>query len=126
MTTYTYSYLQLPVNADEGFPQAFHLTLGNASYTISLQVTVADEELLRDGQPLRLPLPGAFMVMTAVREGPGPAAVIFRRKLVLAHEYAAAELAFVVKEIVVDPRNLNAAGAFGSLVTAGVAARWAL
>ena len=123
---YTYSYLQLPVNADEGFPQAFRMTLGRGSYVIALYINVAEEALAGVGRPLQLPQPGAFMVMVATREGPGQAQVIFQRKLVLGHEYGAAELAFVAKEITVDPRNLNAAGAFGSRVTVGVTARWAL
>jgi hypothetical protein len=126
MTAHAYSYLQLPVNADEGFPQAFRMTLGRGSYTVALYVTVVDEELLHGGGPLRLPMPGAFMVMVVTREGPGQAQVVFQRKLVLEHEYEAAELAFVFQELTVDPRNLNAAGAFGTRVTAGVAARWAL
>jgi hypothetical protein len=119
-------YLRLPVNADDGFPQAFRMAVGRGSYVVELGVTVVDEALLLTGLPLRLPLPGAFMVMAVTREGPGPAAVVFRGKLVLDHEYGAAELAFVVKELTVAPRNLNAAGAFGSRVTAGVATRWAL
>jgi len=126
MTTLSHPYLRLPVNADDGFPQAFRTTLGRGSYVIALYMTVVDEALLGTGQPLRLPLPGAFMVMVATREGPGQAKVVFQRKLVLEHEYGAAELAFVFQELTVDPRNLNAAGAFGSRVTAGVAARWAL
>jgi hypothetical protein len=126
MTAYAHAYLQLPVNPDDGFPQAFRMTLGRGSYTVALYVTVADEALARAGVPLRLPMPGAFMVMVVTREGPGQAQVVFQRKLVLEHEYEAAELAFVFKELIVDPRNLNAAGAFGSRVTSGVAARWAL
>jgi hypothetical protein len=119
-------YLRFPVNADEGFPQAFRLTVGRGTYAVALSLNVVDEGLLEAGEPLRLPLAGAFMVMTVTREGPGQAQVIFQRKLVLEHEYGAAELAFVFKELTVHPRNLNAAGAFGSTVTAGVAARWAL
>jgi hypothetical protein len=126
VTAYTYPYLQLPVNADEGFPQTFRLTVGRGSYAVALALNVVDDALLAAGEPLRLPLPSAFMVMIVTREGPGPAQVVFRRKLVLEHEYGAAELAFVFKEITVHPRNLNATGAFGSRVTAGVAARWAL
>jgi hypothetical protein len=125
-TAYTYSYLQLPVNADDGFPQAFRMTLGRGSYVIALYVNVVDEALVSAGLPLLLPQTGAFMVMVAAREGPGQAQVILQRKLVPGHEYAAAELAFVFQELTVDPRNLNAAGAFSSRVTAGVATRWAL
>jgi len=52
--------------------------------------------------------------------------VVFRRKVVRRLEYGAAELALVFTDISIDPRNLNASGAFGSRVTAGVATRWAL
>lgn len=120
------AYLRLPAVADDGFPQAFRMTVGRGSYVVGLSVAVLDDELPAVGLPLRLPRPGAFMVMVVTREGPGPAEVIFRRKLVLDLEYGAAELAFVARELVVDPRNLNAAGAFGSRVSVGVAARWAL
>jgi hypothetical protein len=118
-------YLQLPVDADEGFPQAFRLALAGTTYTVALAVTVVDEGLLAAGQPLRLPQPGAYVVMTVTREGPGPAEVVFRSKLVPGLEYEAAELGLVVRETVVHPRNLNAAGAHGSRVVVGVAARWA-
>jgi hypothetical protein len=126
MTGYAYPYMQLPVDADEGFPQAFRMTLGRGSYIIALYTNVAEEALAGVGRPLQLPQPGAFMVMVATREGPGQAQVIFQRKLVLGHEYGAAELAFVFQELTVDPRNLNAAGTFGSRVTGGVATRWDL
>lgn len=120
------AYLRLPVAADDGFPQAFRMTMGRGSYVVGLSVTVLDDALPAAGLPLRLPRPDAYMVLVVTREGPGPAEVIFRRKLVLDHEYGAAELAFIARELVVDPRNLNAAGAFGSRITVGVAARWAL
>ncbi|MFE5720438.1 hypothetical protein [Streptomyces erythrochromogenes] len=119
-------YLKLPVNADDGFPQAFRLALGTATYTVELTVTVVEESWLADGRPLVLPLPGAFMVATVTRESPGPAQVVLRRKLVPGLEYQGAELALVAVSMVVDPRNLGAAGAYGSQVVAGVAARWAL
>lgn len=120
------AYLRLPVSAADGFPQAFRMTVGRGSYVVSLSVTVLDDELPAAGLPLRLPLPGAYLVMTVTRDGSGQGEVIFRRKLVLDLEYGAAELVFVARELVIDPRNLNAAGAFGSRVTVGVAARWAL
>jgi len=126
MSAYRYAYRRLPVNADEGFPQAFRFAVDGGSYVVELAVTVVDEDLLRNETPLVLPRPGAYLVMVVSREGPGAAAVVFRRKVVPRHEYDAAELAFVFEEMVVDRRNLNAAGAFGSRLTAGVATRWAL
>jgi hypothetical protein len=126
VTTYRHSFLQLPVNADEGFPQSFRMSVGDGGYVVALYVNVADERLLASGEALRLPAPGAFLVMAVTREGPGQPEVVFRRKVVCQLEYGAAELAFVFTEITIDPRNLNADGAFGSRITAGVAARWAL
>jgi hypothetical protein len=66
-----------------------------------------------------------FMVMRVVRETPGGPVAIFQRKLVCNHEYEAFELAFLFTRIQVAKSNLNGAGAFGSLVQGGVAARWA-
>ncbi|GAA4525852.1 MULTISPECIES: hypothetical protein [Nonomuraea] len=118
-------YMRLPVNADEGFPQAFRLALGPATYTVALTVTVVEETLLAGGRKLTLPMPGAFMVATVTRESPGPERIVLRRKLVPGLEYEGAELALVVLSMVVDPRNLGSAGTFGSEVLAGVATRWA-
>jgi hypothetical protein len=125
MSAYRYAYRRLPVNADDGFPQAFRFAVDGRNYVVALSVTVVNEDLLHTGEPLSLPLPGAYLVMVVSREGPGPGAVLLRRKLVPRHEYEAAELAFVVEEMVVDRRNLNAAGSFGTRITAGVATRWA-
>jgi hypothetical protein len=118
-------YLRLPVNPDDGFPQAFRLAVGAAAYTVALTVTVVEESMLAGGAPLVLPAPGAYAVLTVTRESPGPAAVVLRRKLVTGLEYAAAELALVAREMVVDPRNLGAAGTFGSRMDLGVRSRWA-
>jgi hypothetical protein len=120
------AYVRLPIDADEGFPQAFRLGFGDATYHVTLYVNV-----LEDAPPeaedvvYELPRPDAFMVMTVAREAPAEPDVIFRRKLVLDHEYEARELAFVFRELRVDRRNLNGIGSFGSSVTGGVAARWA-
>jgi hypothetical protein len=120
-----YRYLLLPVDADEGFPQAFRLALGTNVYTVVLTVTVVDEEHLSGGRPLVLPEAGAFMVATVTRETPGPARVVLRRKLVPGVELTGGELALLPVSLVVDPRNLGAAGPYGSEVRAGVALRWA-
>lgn len=114
---------RLPINADEGFPQAFRLTVGRRTYGLALQVTVLTEDL--PATPLVLPSADAYLVLTVTREGPGPAATLLHRKLVTGHEYAAAELAFRFTELVIDPRNLGAVGAYGSRVVGGVATRWA-
>jgi hypothetical protein len=114
---------RLPIDADEGFPQAFRVTIGDRTYGLALQVTVLTEDL--PPGPLVLPGPAAYLVLTVTREGPGPAATLLHRKLVTGHDYAAAELVFRFTEMVVDPRNLGGVGAYGSTVVGGVAARWA-
>lgn len=120
------SYLRLPVNADDGFPQAFSMRFGDRGYTVALEVSIIDEDVLTaTQQPLVLPCPEAYLVVSVAREDPPPAEVILRRKVVPRHEYEAAELAFVFTEMAIDTRNLNGAGAFGSRVVGGVAARWA-
>jgi hypothetical protein len=120
-------YLALPINADEGFPQAFRLALAPRAYTISLYVNLLDEEgsaddaiaydLARD--------PRAFMVMAVRRDGPPAGEEIFRRRLVVDHAYEAAELGFLFREIRVDRRNVGGVGSFGSSVVGGVASLWA-
>jgi hypothetical protein len=120
-------YLKLPINPDEGFPQAFRLALAARAYTITLYINLLDEEgrsddatvydLARDAR--------AFMVMSVHRDGPPNDEEIFHRRLVVDHEYDAAELGFLFKELRVDRRNLGGVGSFGSSVVGGVATRWA-
>jgi hypothetical protein len=117
-------FLALPVNADEGFPQAFRLALAGRTYQFRLYANVAEELLDADptGQ-LDLPVRGAFLVLSVDREEPGGLATILRRKLVPGVEYHAAELALTFPTMRLDPRNLNGVGAFGSQVAGGVALR---
>ncbi len=118
------TYLQLPINADEGFPQAFRLNFLGNLYRVSLYVNVLEGDTpLPDDHIFQLPEPGAFMVMTVAREDMAGPAFLFRRKLVLNLEYEAAELAFVFQKINVARRNLNGIGSYGSEVVGGVAAR---
>ncbi|NRQ31935.1 hypothetical protein HII36_08790 [Nonomuraea sp. NN258] len=119
LTPFLAPFLVLPVDADEGFPQAFRLSLGARVYTFAFRVTVTDESLLGSPEPLDLPLPGAFLVLTVARD-----TVLLRRKLVRDHVYGAAELALVFRRMLVSPANLNAAGSHGSRITGGVALRW--
>jgi hypothetical protein len=114
-------FLRLPANADDGFPQAFAMRFGGRGYTVVFEVSLLDEP---PPGPMVLPRDDAYLVLSVAREET-PGDVIFRRKLVPGHEYVAEELVFRFTEMVVDPRNLNATGAFGSRVTGGVAARWA-
>jgi hypothetical protein len=121
-------YLTLPIDADEGFPQVFRLALQSRAYTVTLYANLVDEEGIGDdARPFDLARnPCVFMVMAVRREAPAPSRDIFRRRLVVDHEYEAQELGFLFKTIRVDRRNLGGAGSFGSSVVGGVAARWAL
>jgi hypothetical protein len=118
------TFLRLPVEADQGFPQAFRLEFEGRTYRISLYVNTPeplidppDDEILDLGDDVTAA--GSSMVMRVVREGPQEA-VIFRRKVVTGVEYDADELAFVFRSLKVARRNLNGVGAAGSVVIAGI------
>jgi hypothetical protein len=118
------SFLALPIDPAEGFPQAFRLSLGGRSYQFRLYANVAEEVLDGvTGGPFDLPATGAFLVLSVDREEPDGATTILRRKLVPGVEYHAAELALTFPTMRLDPRNLNGAGSFGSQVVGGVALR---
>jgi hypothetical protein len=121
-----YTYLSLPIDGDEGFPQAFRLTFNGRTYQILLYANLPEELVeAAEDQVFDLPAPHAFMVMRVARETTGQPEVIFHRKLVPNIDYEAQELAFRFDTMRVARRNLNGAGSFGSQVTGGVAARWA-
>ena len=124
MTAFALAYQKLPIEPADGFPQSFRLLVADVGYTISLYVTITDESVLT-GEVLDLPAPGAYLVLDVRRDTATGSVPIFRRKLVPGLEYAAAELGFVFTRMLVDPRNLNAPGRFGSDVVAGVVRRWA-
>jgi hypothetical protein len=118
------TFLALPIDPAEGFPQAFRLALGGQSYLFRLYANVVEEALAAAaGRPLDLPARGAFLVLSVDREEPAGPTTILRRKLVPGVEYHAAELALTFPRMRLDPRNLNGAGAFGSEVVGGVALR---
>jgi hypothetical protein len=120
----TRSFLRLPIDADEGFPQAFRLAVSGRNYQFRLYANVAEDVV--DGAPavpLDLPSAGAFLVLSVAREEPGGLVTILRRKLVPEVEYLAAELALTFRTMRLDPRNLNGVGSFGSEVVGGVAPR---
>lgn len=125
MNSMRYRYLRLPIDADQGFPQAVRIALGERSYLLSCYVNITDEDLLHSEEPLLLPQPGAFLVLEVSTEEPTGTRILFRRKLVPHREYHAQELALVFTELAVHPGNLNAAGAHRSSVVGGVALRWA-
>ena len=120
----TRSYLQLPINADDGFPQAFRLSFLEHTYQIALYVNaLAGAATLPADYLYQLPAPDAFLVMTVQREDAAGPVVIFRRKVLCDLEYEAAELAFLFRTMTVAKRNLNGIGAYGSQIVGGIAAR---
>ena len=116
------TYLRLPINADEGFPQAFRVNVGRGTYRLSFYVNVLESDQPGPKDLYELPEQGAFLVMRVVRDAATPA-VIFQRRLVRDLEYEAGGLAFVFRRMLVARRNLNGVGAFGSEVVGGVAER---
>lgn len=120
------TYMKLPINPDEGFPQSFRLSFGGRTYQVLLYANIAEAVAEQpDEHVFELPDENAYLVMQVAREGTDPAQVIFQRKLVPDQAYEASELAFLFREMRVAKRNLNGVGAFGSSVIGGVAERWA-
>ncbi len=122
------TYLQLPINADEGFPQGFRLDFNGKTYQILLYVNILEDAAAQpDANGIyTLPDPhgGAFMVMRVVQEDVVANKIILQRKLVPNLEYEAAGVAFLFKVMQVARLNLNGIGAFGSQVIGGIATRW--
>ncbi|MFE5587288.1 hypothetical protein ACFQ87_39365, partial [Kitasatospora sp. NPDC056531] len=117
------SYLRLPIEPAEGFPQAFRLQLGSGIYQFHLHANVTEDVLLASpgGALLDLPTAGAFLVLRVAREEPSGPRTILRRKLVPGVEYRAAELSLIFPTMRVARQNLNGVGEFGSQVVGGVA-----
>jgi len=117
------SYLALPINPDEGFPQAFRLALRGRTYRFRLYANIREDLLDGATGPLDLPARGAFLALSVDREEPDGPVTILRRKLVPGVRYKAAELALTFPTMRVHPRNINGVGSFGSEVVGGVAVR---
>jgi hypothetical protein len=129
-------FFQLPIDGDQGLPQAFTSTVGATSYEFGLyaNLDVPDEDLPETVYDLASPaavrepvaLPG-YLVLRVVRRGPAGPEVVLLRKVVpepgLVHYTG--ELAIVVTRAKVARGNLNGTGHFGTEITIGVAQRWA-
>jgi hypothetical protein len=139
----TRNYVTLPINPDEGFPQAFRLAFLGATYQLLLYVNVSEETLIAHADtlldlssPLTLPRradelvphaspPTPLLVLRVAREMPTGPVVLLQQRVVPQLDIPAGELVFLFDRIQIDRRNLNGVGAFGSLVNGKVAARWA-
>jgi hypothetical protein len=119
------TYLSLPINAGDGFPQSFRLAFNSQVYQLLFYVNIQEDAVAAapDGFVFDLPAPGAFMVLRLSRESAAAPQVIFQRKLVANLAYTAAELALRFTTLRVAKQNLNGAGSFGSQVVGGIAVR---
>ena len=127
-------YTPLPIDADQGFPQAFPLVFGGISYRFRMYVNASPIMTIFDlpvtelsiASPTRdLTRPQMYLVARVDRDLPdGSTQIIFMRKVVPELEYTAGDiaLAFPIQRIAV--RNLNGTGTFGSKVKGGIASRW--
>lgn len=123
-------FLQLPVDPDQGLPQAFSCTVGSTRYEFGVYVSIDAPESDPPQTRYDLGSPGAplgHLVLRVVRPGPTGPAVILLRKLVPepALIHYAAELAVMMTRAVIARGNLNASGQYGSQIVIGVAPRWA-
>lgn len=118
-------FLPLPINADEGFPQAFLLAFLGATYVLAFYINIA-EGIAPDADGFYdLPKTRGFMVLTVARQTVDGPVILVRRKLVKAQIVEAGELLLRFSTMKVAPLNLNGVGAYGSVVKGEVAPRWA-
>lgn len=119
------TYTVLPIDGTRGFPQTFPLLFGSQTYHFALYVNVAGD-LLDDKPFIETPSAAAFLVVRVDREASdGSRKTIFVRKVVPNIEYSAGDIALLFSQQKVARKNLNGQGSFGSLVTGGIASRWA-
>jgi len=121
------SYIALPIDATQGFPQSFSFAFNTVTYLFSLYVNVqADQLSAEDGDLFDLPTDIAFLVLRVdVENAEGARSTLFLRKVVPELEYTAGPIALYFPEQVIARQNLNGMGDFGSRMTGGIAQRWA-
>jgi hypothetical protein len=119
------TYLPLPINAEQGFPQSFPLLFDGRTYHFNFYINAAAHVLARREQFIDVPTEEAFLVLRLEREVADAAReVIFLRKLVPDLEYEAEELALFFTKQKIARDNLNGSGAHGTQVVGGIAQRW--
>lgn len=121
------TYTALPIDATQGFPQAFSFVLDSVTYFFSFYVDIEAGLLAnQDTDLFDLPTTTAFLVARVDVENPdGTRSPIFLRKVVPELEYVTGNIALYFPEQTVARQNLNGQGEFGSVVSGGIAARWA-
>lgn len=127
-------FLQLPVEPDDGLPQAFSCFVGPISYDFGLYANLdsadAPPSTLYDlGSPdaVKRPVrPRGYLVRRVVGPGPAGPRIVFLRKLVAEPNlvHYAGPLAIKLVEARVACGNLNGRGHFGTRIVIGVAQRW--
>ncbi|HET8971636.1 MAG TPA: hypothetical protein VFN19_11285 [Candidatus Nanopelagicales bacterium] len=123
----------LPVDGDEGFPQAFLLGLGERTYRIELYLNVAESELPGRGLDPKTVIdvsgrgdgagPRGALIGAVIRQDADHETVLLRRRLLPGLAYQAVELSLVLDTAAIAVGNLNGAGPYGSVINARVGAR---
>lgn len=133
-------FAQLPVNPDEGFPQAFLFGFGGATYGITWYVDVAESELpaarLADptmiidiigdqaagGGRTKTAVPQGILVLGIDRRDAQGVTPLLRRRVIPGLTYTAGQLLLAVRAASVALGNLNGTGNYGSVLDVGVGA----
>lgn len=131
---------ELPVDPDEGFPQAFLFAFGGLTYGITWYVNVAESQLppaqmadptviidivgdrASTGGQTKTPAPQGILVLTIDRRDADGVTLLLRRRMIPGLTCTAGQLLLVVRSASVALGNLNGTGSFGSVLDVGVGA----
>lgn len=129
---------RLPVDPDEGFPQAFLFAFGGATYGITWYVDIAESQLpdprvadpgtlidlsgdVGGGEP-RQDAPRGILLLGVDLRDPDGVTPLLRRRVIPGLSYTAGQLLLVVRQAAIALGNLNGTGRYGSVLDVGVAA----
>jgi hypothetical protein len=120
------SYIPLPIDSNQGFPQTFAFPFQGQTYQFTFYVNVAMDRLAENNAFLSLPAEDAFLVVRVERpNGEQALETIFLRKVVPDLEYEVENVALTFVDQQISRSNLNGQGNFNSQVSGGIAGRWA-